>query len=95
MLATLAVLVTGCVSGVQRTPGQLQADRVLSDRVRTALNADPVYSFQHVNVKVESGRVYLGGYVLRGDAILRADDVARHVPGVTSVVVAQVELQRR
>jgi osmotically-inducible protein OsmY len=95
VFVALALLVTGCVGGAQRTPVQSQADRELSDRVRIALNADGVYSFQHVHVEVDGGRVYLGGYVWRGDAILRAEDVASRVPGVTSVVVAQLELQRR
>jgi osmotically-inducible protein OsmY len=95
VLVALALLFTGCVSGVQRTPVQLQADRELSDRVRTALNADEVDCFQHVDVRVDEGRVYLGGYVFRGDAILRAEDVASRVPGATSVVVAQLGLQRR
>jgi osmotically-inducible protein OsmY len=68
---------------------------MLSDRVRAALTSDQVYCFQHVDVRADRGRVYLGGYVSRGEEILRAEDVARHVPGVTSVVVAQLELQRR
>jgi osmotically-inducible protein OsmY len=66
----------------------------LANAVYTALNADPVYYFRHVDVRIDNGVAYLSGYVWSTDALYGARRIARSVPGVTGVVTAQLELER-
>ena len=58
-----------------------------------ALNADPSYFFRHVDVRVDSGVVQLGGYIWSSEALYRAKQIAARVPGVT-LVVNDMELER-
>jgi hypothetical protein len=70
------------------------ADDVLANAVYSALNADPIYYFRHVDVKVHDGVAQLSGYVWSTDAIYRARALAAKTPGVTRVVSNQLELER-
>lgn len=67
---------------------------MLANSLYTALNADPVYFFRHVDVRVVNGVADLSGYVWSTDAIYRARQIARHVPGITRVVTSHLELER-
>jgi osmotically-inducible protein OsmY len=69
-------------------------DEVLAGAVYSALNADPIYYFRHVDVNVDDGVAQLSGYVWSTDAIYRARTIARNVPGVTSVTTNQLQLER-
>jgi osmotically-inducible protein OsmY len=93
LLAT-AVLVVSCSTTPPRSSAQTRADEVLADRVYAALNADPVYFFRHVDVSVDNGVADLSGYVWTTDALYRARQVARAVPGVTQVITNRLELER-
>jgi len=75
-------------------PVQSGADAVIADGVRQALNADPIYFFRHVDVGVSNGVADLSGYVWTTDAIYRARQIARGVPGVKRVVTSRLELER-
>jgi osmotically-inducible protein OsmY len=88
-----AVLATACVSAQPKTAAQMSADRLLADQVEAALNSDPVYYFRHVDVQVDSGNVWLSGYVWSDDALRRAVRIATRVPGVTTVA-DRLELER-
>jgi len=101
--STAALLVAGllsasCSSTPPTSPAaaavQSDADRVLADRVYQALNADPIYFFRHVDVRVSNGVADLSGYVWTTDAIYRARQIARGVPGVKRVVTSRLELER-
>jgi osmotically-inducible protein OsmY len=47
-----------------------------------------------VNVEVDGGVANLSGYVWSADAIYRARQIARGVPGITRVITTQLELER-
>jgi hypothetical protein len=70
------------------------SDEILASTVYSELNADPIYYFRHVDVKVDDGVAYLSGYVWSTDAIYRARKIARTVPGITGVTTSQLELER-
>jgi osmotically-inducible protein OsmY len=70
------------------------SDEVLANAVYSELNADPIYYFRHVDVKVDNGVAHLSGYVWSTDAIYRARRVASNVPGITGVLTNQLELER-
>ena len=69
-------------------------DEVLANAVYTELNADPVYYFRHVDVRVDNGVADLSGYVWSTDAIYAARKIASKVPGVTGVRTSQLQLER-
>ncbi len=75
-------------------PAQSSGDDVLANNVYAALDADPVYFYRHVNVRVHRGIADLSGYVWSTDAIYRAREIARTVPGVRRVVTSHLELER-
>jgi osmotically-inducible protein OsmY len=93
-LLVSAVLVVSCATTAPRSPAQTRADEVLADRVYTALNADPIYFFRHVDVSVDDGVADLSGYVWSTDALYRARRIARTVAGVRQVVTSRLELER-
>jgi len=71
------------------------AQDIVASYISAQLNADPIYYFRHVNVRVdEDGVVTLSGYVWDTPAIYRARQIAGQVPGVTRVVTSQLELER-
>jgi hypothetical protein len=70
------------------------ADEALATSVYLALNDDPVYFYRHVEVTVDDGVASLSGYVWSADAIYRARQITRNVPGVTRVVTNHLELER-
>lgn len=57
------------------------------------LSADPNIYARHVEVEVDRGVVYLGGYVWEPNEFQIARSDAASVPGVKSVVT-QMELKR-
>ncbi|HEY6482684.1 MAG TPA: BON domain-containing protein [Steroidobacteraceae bacterium] len=90
----LAIVVGGgCASSWPAPREQTRADAITADRVYAALNADPVYYYRHVDVRVDGGVTYLSGYIWSADALYEAKRVAAAVPGVTRVV-NQTELER-
>jgi osmotically-inducible protein OsmY len=91
----IAALAAASCSTMPQTPtAQTVADRALAQRVYVALNADPVYFFRHVNVQADDGVAVLTGYVWSPDALYRAREIARGVPGVTRVVTSNLEKER-
>ena len=70
------------------------SDEILANTVYSELNADPIYYFRHVDVRVDNGVAHLSGYVWSTDAIYRARRVAGNVPGITGVMTNQLELER-
>ena len=66
----------------------------MANYIYTQLNADPIYYFRHVDVKVDNGVAHLSGYVWSTDAIYQARRIAMNVPGVTGVRTNQLQLER-
>jgi hypothetical protein len=93
LIATL-ILAAGCATAPRPVPLQTRGDLATANHVYAALSADPIYYFRHVNVEVDGGVANLSGYVWSADAIYRARQIARGVPGITRVITTQLELER-
>jgi osmotically-inducible protein OsmY len=74
----------------QKPTAQIAADRAVAQHVHLALNAEPYYYFQHVDVRVDDGVAVLTGWVWDPDALYRARQIAGGVPGVTRVVTSNL-----
>lgn len=97
MRATLAaILLAGiaCSTTPPRSAEQIRADESIGQQVYAALNADPTYFYRHVDVRVDDGVADLSGYVWSTDALYRARQITRAVPGVKRVVTSHLELER-
>jgi osmotically-inducible protein OsmY len=87
----VAVLIAGtaalaaCASAPPKSPAQERADAATVDRVYAALEQNPIYYFRDVDVSVDNGVAELSGYVWTTDAMYRAKEIARAVPGVVAV----------
>jgi osmotically-inducible protein OsmY len=92
-----SVLLAGCLAACSttppRSPAERQADATLGAAVEAALEADPQLFARHIDVSVDRGKVFLGGYVWSSEDFYRAPLIARSVPGVTKVV-SNMELLR-
>jgi hypothetical protein len=86
-----AIAVESCSTMPQKPAAQIAADGAVAHHVSVALNADPYYYFRHVDVRVDDGVAILTGYVWSPDALFRARQIARGVPGVTRVVTSDLE----
>ena len=69
-------------------------DDILANTVYSELNANPMYYFRHVDVRVDNGVAHLSGFVWSTDAIYAARKIAMNVPGVTHVTTNQLQLER-
>jgi osmotically-inducible protein OsmY len=90
MTACLATAVattglTGCHTE-GRSAGTYIDDRVVSSRVKGALNDAPVYKFPNVDVTSFNGTVQLNGFVLSREQKNQAGQIASHVEGVKQLV---------
>src|ERR1700733_14929726 len=89
----LGLLTAGAVTGVtgcagnkyDRSTGQYIDDKSLTSRVRSALNDNPEYKFDDVNVDVFRGTVQLSGFVNTSDQKTKAGEIAKQVQGVQDV----------
>jgi osmotically-inducible protein OsmY len=93
MWVVTMTIITACSISPRGLPEVAAADEATAERVHAALNADPIYFFRHVDVRVDRGVTQLSGYVWDTDALYRARRIAAGVPGVTRVV-DQMELER-
>jgi osmotically-inducible protein OsmY len=95
VLAATAVLAVACATTAPQSPApESPAEGALANRIYLALNADPIYFFRHVDVNVVDGVADLSGYVWSTDAIYRARQIAKGVPGVRNVVTSNLVLER-
>ena len=91
-LASVA-LMAACATAAPKSPEQAQADEATAQRIYAALNADPIYFYRHVDVRVDDGVAELKGYIWGTQALYRAKEIAGGVPGVRRVV-NDMELER-
>jgi osmotically-inducible protein OsmY len=82
-----------CASAPPKTDAQLQADKVMAERVEAALNADRALFAKHITAHADNGVVRLTGYVWEASDFEEAASIASNVPGVTRVV-NDLELNR-
>ena len=85
--------VAACASGPPKTESQVQADKVMSERVEAALNADRSLFAKHITAHADNGVVRLTGYIWEASDFEEANYIASNVPGVTKVV-NDLELNR-
>ena len=86
--AFLIALVAGGAAGCTSTPaGRVVDDSVITDKVKSALVADPVTKGHQININVETHNsiVQLCGFVDDAKVSKRAAQVARSVEGVKDV----------
>jgi BON domain len=91
-MAVLCGLVA-CASSPPKSDAQLQADKVMGERVEAALNADKALFAKHITAHADNGVVRLTGYVWETSDFQEAVSIAEGVPGVTRVV-NDLELNR-
>jgi len=95
------VTFVGCAShdpdSHKRTAGQYIDDKVLAQKVRSALGDNDVYKLPHVKVNTYKGTVQLSGFVESPDQQRKAEDIVRNVNGVSNVqnnIVLKGETER-
>jgi hyperosmotically inducible protein len=88
-LSTAAVVATftGCVAGdrYNRSTGEYIDDSSIDSRVKDALNENPEYKFEGVNVTSFKGNVQLSGFVDTYAQKYTAGGIAKQVQGVKDV----------
>jgi hypothetical protein len=77
---------TGCMSTSDRTAGRVMDDNKVSSRVKGALNHDPVFKYEDVDVRTYNGVVQLSGWATTPDQVERATGIAQRVDGVSGVI---------
>ncbi|HMA00237.1 MAG TPA: BON domain-containing protein [Steroidobacteraceae bacterium] len=93
-LLMTVTLIAACSTSAPRSPEEVRADEAIAGRISAALNADPIYYFRHVDVRVHDGVAHLSGYIWSSDALFRAKQIAAGVSGV-NLVVNEMELERQ
>ncbi len=86
ILALLLASILGC-AGTSKTEGtgEYVDDTVITTKVKAAVFKEPTLKSAEINVETFKGVVQLSGFVNSRADINRAVEVARSVPGVTSV----------
>jgi osmotically-inducible protein OsmY len=69
----------------KRTAGRYFDDKVLVQKVKSALNDSEVYKFPDVKVNTYEGTVQLTGFVDTSEQKTKAEEIARNVHGVMAV----------
>src|SRR4029077_5053803 len=67
---SVSLLTVACASTPPESLAEVKADRALADKVQSAIDSDPEFFFQHVDVQAENGTVSLSGYVWSDPAIV-------------------------
>jgi osmotically-inducible protein OsmY len=85
-LALALLSAAGCASTQKHEgTGEYVDDSVITTRVKTAIMEEPTLSSAEINVETFKGVVQLSGFVTSRAAINKALQVARSIPGVSSV----------
>ena len=84
--------VCGCAT-TNRSPEERAADVAVAAKVEAALDSDSRIYARHVDVNVDRGVVYLGGYIWSDSELRFAKADAAAVPGVLSVA-NEIQLMR-
>jgi osmotically-inducible protein OsmY len=90
---SVIMMATGCAAAPPLSFEQRQSDEIAAALIYSALNADPVYYYRHVEVRVDRGVAHLSGFVWSTSALYHAKTIALKVVGVKRVV-DEMELER-
>jgi len=92
LVAVTTVGFVGCASddsadrdSHKRTTGEYIDDKVLVQRVKSALGDSDIYKFPDVKVETYQGTVQLTGFVNSQEQKQKAEEITRNVRGVASV----------
>jgi len=86
ILTILLASMLGCAgTSTKEGTGEYVDDTVITTKVKTAIFYEPSLKSAEINVETFKGTVQLTGFVSSRAAIDKAVEVARGVPGVTSV----------
>jgi hyperosmotically inducible protein len=82
--------ITGCSTwghhDESRSAGRVTDDKHLTSEIKDRLAGEPVYKFDHVDVKTFDGVVQLSGFVGTEEQKQHAATIAQTVPGVSRIV---------
>jgi osmotically-inducible protein OsmY len=83
---SVACFNSGCSSSpTGKSTGEYIDDATITTKVKTAFVRDPVVKAIDVKVDTFKGTVQLNGFVDTAEQKARAEQIARGIPGVTSV----------
>lgn len=86
IVTLLLASLLGCAgTSTKESTGEYVDDSVITTKVKTAILNEPSLKVLQINVETFKGTVQLSGFVNSQANINRAVEVARGVPGVTSV----------
>jgi len=86
LAVVLALTVSACaVFEGQQSTGQYVDDATITSRVKARFIEDANVSAMRLGVETMKGTVQLSGFATSSNERSRAADIARNVPGVTSV----------
>lgn len=103
LVAAAAVGFVGCATDNsdsdthKRTAGRYLDDKVLVQKVKSALDDSEVYKFPDVKVNTYEGTVQLTGFVDTAEQKQKAEEIARNVRGVFNVqnqIALKTEMER-
>lgn len=85
-LGTAGTLITGCAAtATSQSTGEYIDDAAITAKVKAALIRDPIVPALEVGVDTYKGVVQLNGFVDTADEKMRAEQIARNIPGVVAV----------
>lgn len=85
LVSAALLLGAACSRDDGKTAGQSIDDAAVTAKVKTALAQDPAVKAIEVKVDTFKGTVQLSGWVNTAEEKARAEQVAKTVPGVTTV----------
>ena len=82
----LALFFAGCQATTGKTAGQNVDDATITASVKSHLTADKLSNFTRIDVDTNRGVVSLNGVVANAETKSRAEQLARRVDGVKTVI---------
>ena len=87
LAAALAIIATaGCMSTADRSSGRVLDDKMITSKVKGALNDARVYKFDDVKVATYKGVVQLSGFVDTEEQKQKAGEISKRVEWVRDVM---------
>jgi len=85
-LSALLITLSACAAtNTSESTGQYVDNSVLTAKVKTAIFNEPTLSSTEISVETYKGEVQLSGFVSSIDQTRKAVEIAKSIPGVTSV----------
>lgn len=85
-ISGLVIALSACASSnTQESTGQYVDNSVLTAKVKTAIFNEPSLKSSEISVETYKGEVQLSGFVSSIEQTRKAVEVAKSIPGVTSV----------